>query len=286
MKRLIVVGFCLFFSLHSFANEKAELAAAAYAKRDFTADGVKKAQEATTLYAEAVAAETDPVMQLTLMQELATAHYFLGTAMSNKDDRKVQHQVAMDLNDQVMIRLGVQPDLAPELTDAQINSISNNLSAREELLLADAMYSKGINLAQWGNLNGIASSIGELPVVLGLMERVEMLGYADIHEYGPYRTIGRIKFMLPAILGGDLVDSERYLKDAFRKTLVEGQRYSLNAYNNIYLAETLYKKGKETQAIRLLEMFVAADPSTLKANHEPENAEALKTAEALLNDWK
>ncbi len=286
MKQCLVVALCLTFSINIFANSKADEAAAAYAQRDFNEAGVKNAQNAVSLYQEAIAAEADSLAKLTLKLDLATAHYFLGTAMEDKDERKAQHQSAMDVADEIMQEMGVQPDQAPELTQAQVTALLNKMTDEEELILSDAMYSKGINLAQWGNLNGIASSIGKLPVVLGLMERVEMLGYESIHEYGPYRTIGRINFKLPKLLGGDLDKSEQYLKDAYRKTLVKGQRYSVNGYNNIYLAETLYKRGKETKAIELLDYFLAADPTTLKENSEPENLEALRVAQELADDWK
>ncbi len=286
MKQSLLVALCLVFSLNSFANQKADEAAAAYAQRDFDEAGVKNALQAVDLYKEAVVAETDAVTKLNLQLDLASAHYFLGTAMDQKNDRKAQHQNAMDVADEVMIAMGVQPDDASEMSQQQVTALLNKLTDDEELILADAMYSKGINLAQWGNLNGIASSIGKLPIVLGLMERIDMLGYSSIHEYGPYRTIGRINFKLPKLLGGDLDKSEKYLKDAYRLTLVEGQRYSVNGYNNIYLAETLYKLGKETQAIKLIDLFLAADPSTLKVNNEPENNEALRVAQELADNWK
>ncbi len=286
MKQSLVVGLCLVFSLNTFANPKADEAAAAYAQRDFNAAGVLKVQESVTLYGEAIAVETDAMGKLNLMLDLASAHYFLGTAMETKNDRKTQHQNAMDVADDIMSAMGVDPVKAPELTKDQVTALQNKMTDAEELVLSEAMYSKGINLAQWGSLNGIASSIGKLPVVLGLMERIEMLGYESIHEFGPYRTIGRINFMLPGLLGGDLDKSEEYLKNAYRNTLVEGERYSINGYNNIYLAETLYKKGAETQAIKLIETFLAADPGTLNADSEPENREAFRVAQELADDWK
>lgn len=287
MSKHLTLALCLIFSVHtSYANQKAELADATYAQRDFNEAGVKKALEAVTLYGEAVAEEADSLAKLNLMLAQATAHYFLGTAMSVKDDRKAQHRAAMDVSDAIMTEMGVNAAKAHELTNQEISDILGRLEADQELILADAMYSKGINLAQWGSLNGLSSSIGQLPVVQGLMQNIEKLGYAQIAEYGPYRTLGRIQFKLPPILGGNLKESEKFLKSAYRKTLVSGQKYSLNAYNNIYLAETLHKQGKENQAIKLLQTFLAADPLTLKADSEPENREAIRLAEKLMDDWK
>lgn len=285
MKQCLLGAICLLFSTIVFANT-AEEAAAAYALRDYDAAGIQSAQKAVELYAQAISSESDETTKLNLMLDLSSAHYFLGTALDNKDDRKAEHQKAMDMADQVMSAFGVSADKAAQLSDAEITELLNKLDEQQEFILADAMYFKGINLAQWGNLNGIASSIGKLPSVLGLMERVEKLGYEYIHDYGPYRTIGRINYKLPGILGGDLKKSEKYLQDAYRKTLVPGQRYSINGFNNIYLAETLYKQGKETQAKKLLDIFLKADPTTLHADSEPENKEAFRLAKELADSWK
>lgn len=52
MKQCLVVALGLIFSIASFANQKAEEAAAAYALRDFNTAGVKNALEAVSLYKE------------------------------------------------------------------------------------------------------------------------------------------------------------------------------------------------------------------------------------------
>lgn len=286
MYRYLIVALSLVLSINVNANVKADEAAAAYAERDFNEAGVKKAELAARLYAEAVSVETDQLTKLTLMRDQATAYYFLGTAKKDKDVRMAQHQKAIELSDAILVELGVDPKTAHEMNQDQVTDILNKYDENFEYVVADAMYSKGVNLGQWGRLKGISSSIGRLPIVLGLMERVEMMGYESMHEYGPYRTIGRINFILPKLLGGDLKKSEQYLKDAFRKSLAEGQKYSLNGYNNIYFAETLYKLGKENQAKRVIDLFLAADPLTLKENYGPENRDTIRQAEKLRDDWQ
>lgn len=285
MHRFLLAA-CLLFTVQSFGNTKADEAAAAYSLREYNEAGLKNVQEAVNLYVEAIQIETDDLKKRQLMLDLATAYYFQGQALEKKDDRKQAHQNAMDVADKIMTAMGVDASTAHELTQAQINDLLNKFDEDNETVLADAFYTKGINLGQWGRLNGVASSIGRLPVVLGLMDRIEMMGYESIHEYGSYRTIGRTNFVLPKIFGGDLAKSEKYLKDAYRQTLVEGQRYSLNPYNNIYLAETMYKAGKETQAKNLLDTFLAADITTLKQGQDPENREAMRVAQELADDWK
>lgn len=282
-----LMALCLVFSFQANANNtKADEAAAAYAMRAFDADGIKKVNEALVLYDEAIAAETDEFQKLFLTHEKATAHYFLGTALDKKQEKMDNHQIAMDIADGVMKAMGVEAKTAHELDDTQIADILNRLDEQSEALLADAFYSKGTNLGQWGNLNGIATSIGRLPEVLGLMDVIERMGYGEIHYYGPARTVGRANFILPKIFGGDLAKSEKLLKNAYKQTLSPGTKYSVNGYNNLYLAETMYKRGKENQAIKLLETFVAADLSTLSEGNEPENKEAIRAAQELLDDWK
>ncbi len=272
--------------LHSFANEKATQAYEAYEQRDYSQAGTKKVEEAIALFSEAIDAESDPAQVRELKVAQTSAYYFLGTAINDKDGQLAAHESAMAIADSLMEEMGVDSEQAHELSQNEIAQIKNSLDENEELTLAEAMYSKGISLSQWGKLKGISSSIGRLPEVLGLMDRIEMMGYESIHEYGPYRTIGRINFVLPKLFGGDLKKSEQYLKDAYRNTLPDGEQYSTNGYNNIYLAETLHKLGKENQAIRLLETFVSADFSTLADGSEPENREALRIAEELIKDWK
>ncbi len=268
-----------------FGNELAQQAESAFALRDYNPAGVEKVKEAISLFDQALAVETDQNLKLSITNAQVSAYYFLGSALTVVDEKKAAHEKAMKLADSVMDSMGVNSQKAHELSQTQVNELMNKLSDEQEVLMTEAMYSKGISLAQWGSLNGIASSIGKLPEVLGLMDRIEWMGYSSIHEYGPYRTIGRINFMLPKLFGGDLEKSEDFLKRATQNTLAEGQKYSLNGFNNVYFAETLYKLGKETQAKRLLEIFINADFSTLTPGKEPENREALRLAKDLFDNW-
>ena len=282
----VLVALCLVLSATQvFGNEKAKQAEEAYALRDYTEAGIDNTQTAVTLYNEIIGIEGDEVAKMNYQNKLASAYYFLGSALDKKNDKKAAHQNAMDVADEIMTTLGVDSDSAHELSDSEIAAIKNNLDDDRELLLAEAMYSKGISLAQWGNLNGIASSIGRLPEVIGLMEKIEALGYASINEYGPWRTIGRINFVLPSLFGGDMAKSEDFLKRATLESLAPGKKYSINGYNNIYFAETLYKRGKENQAKAIIKAFRAADFDTLAEGSEPENREALRLADELATDW-
>jgi tetratricopeptide (TPR) repeat protein len=285
VSRYILSAALVFSAQIGFASSLLEQADQAYAQRDYNDQGVKMVEQAIELYEQAMGEATDELDRLLILKQQATAYYFLGSSLSTTNTKKAAHETAMALAEQSMDILGVDGKKAHQLTHSQVNDIMNKLSDDQQLLLAEAMYAKGISLAQWGNLSGIASSIGRLPEVLGLMDRIEMLDKSHINQYGPYRTIGRINFVLPSLFGGDLAKSEEYLNQAYRLTLADGQRYSTNGYNNLYLAETLHKRGKETQAKRLLETFLNADFSTLAEGNEPENREALRVAQDLFESW-
>lgn len=284
--KFTAVTAALLFSLTASANELFQQGLEAYKLRDYNLEGTQKVEEAIALFEQALAAETDEILRLEIQGQKTTAYYFLGSALPDVADQKAAHEKAMALAEASMQSLGVDGKKAHQLTPNQVADLMNTLSEDQRLILAEAMYAKGISLAQWGNLNGVASSIGRLPEVVGLMDRVEMLGMPGIHEFGPFRTIGRINFVLPALFGGDLAKSEEVLTQAYRETLAPGQRYSINGYNNLYLAETLHKRGKETQAKRLLETFLQADFATLAVGSEPENREALRLAQTLLESWQ
>ncbi|MCB0377195.1 MAG: hypothetical protein KDD33_01755 [Bdellovibrionales bacterium] len=284
-KLLLALG--LVFSIQAQANqENAKAAEDAYNLRDYTEAGVANAQTAADLYQDLIDSETDEEVKMSYMTKQASAYYFIGSADDDKKTQIAAYEKAMEISDNLQTMLGVDKDKSHQLDEKQVADIKNSLSDTKEALLAEAWYNKGISLAQWGNLKGISTSIGKLPVVIGHMENIERLGYADIHEYGPYRTVGRIRYKLPAILGGDLEESEQYLKDATTKTLAPGQRYSINGYNNLYFAETLYKRGKENAAKTLLKAFIKADFATLAVGNEPENREALRIANELAVDWQ
>jgi hypothetical protein len=285
MIQLLISGLLL-FSTNASAATSIEQARQAYAQRDFNDAGIKKVREAITLYEKALLEISADTTRRDVNQALADAHYFLGTAVSKNSEKKSEHQMGMDLADQIINNLGADAENIHKASQADVTALLNRLNETEEMQLAQAMYSKGVNLAQWGKLNGIASSINRLPVVLGLMERIEMMGYKEINQYGPDRTYGRIKFSLPGVFGGDLEESETRLKEAYRQTLAPGQRYSINGYNNIYLAETLHSRGKENQAKKILETFLAADLTTLVQGQDPENREAMRVAQDLYDSWK
>ena len=120
--------------------------------------------------------------------------------------------------------------------------------------LAKAHYFYAINLARWGNANGITSSIGKLPE---LMENLELVNTLDesVEEYGSLRTSGRVRFKVPSALarlrGLSNFSTEDALEDLFnaydnsRITVEEADvETAANTTTTIYLLDVLANLGE------------------------------------------
>lgn len=120
--------------------------------------------------------------------------------------------------------------------------------------LAKAHYFYAINLARWGNANGISSSIGKLPE---LMENLDLVNKLDetVEEFGSLRTSGRVRFKVPAALarlrGLSNFSTEDALDDLFkafdnsRITVEEADvETSSNTTTTVYLLDVLAELGE------------------------------------------
>lgn len=278
----LITALSLVLSITAQAND-ANKAADYYSKRDFTADGIENVKKAVEIYDNLVASEPNADTKMTYQMKLAQSHYFLGSALEDKDERKAHHQKGVEQSDAIITGLGIEN--AHELTQEQLDQLKADLNDTQELNAANAFYYKGINMAQHGNLSGITSSIGRLPEVRGLMNSIRGLGHESLSSHGPDRTEGRIDFKVPGFLGGDIDRSEDFLKNAVKNTRAAGQNYSVNGFNNVYLAETFHKNDKEDKAEKLLKAFIDADPATLDQDSQPENRKALELAKELAEEW-
>ena len=255
-----------------------------YAQRDFNKDGIANVEKSIEYYKAAIDEESDNNKKLNLQTLLSQAYYFLGTAYEDEDVRKQSHKDGLEIAEAVVDALGVKDP--HELTKKQVEKIQAEKSVEEIQILMEAIYYEATNLAQWGRLNGITSSLGKLPEVIGNLDSIELFGYESIHHYGPYRTVGRIRFILPGLVGGDLEESEEKLKTTFKNTLADGEKYSVEGYTNVYLAETLEKRGKSSQAAQVIKAFIESDPATWAEDSIPENNQALERAKELAEEWK
>ena len=264
---------------HAFAAT-ADEAKDAFSQREFDDAGVAKAQEAADDYAQLVTETSDNALKAAYLVRGSEANYFIADASKAHDVRLSHFDTGYQLADQAVKLLGV----------ASVTSVSDadlaTLKASAELnLIADGLYFRGINLGQWGQENGVASSLGKWSELRSNMELIGKLGMDKTHEFGSFRTLGKAYAALPALLGGSMKKAESYLKQAVDGSLAPGQTYSVGAYNNIYYAQILAKTGKVDAAKTLLQGFVSADANTLNLGEIPEVRRAQNDAKELLKGF-
>lgn len=129
----------------------------------------------------------------------------------------------------------------------------------------------GINLAKFGEIDGIFKSISMLDNVIKEMEKVIELD-PSFSWGGGYRVIGRIYYKLPWFLGGDIEKSFEYLK----KALSLAPEYPLNI---LFFADTLIELKKYNMAEAELKKL----RSIISHSDSPENRDIYNQADILLN---
>lgn len=256
-----------------------EEAAKAYSQREFDSAGILKAQEAADIYAELLKTTTDEAAQITLLVGQSEALYFIGDASTDNKLKIEKHDLGLKAADKATKILGVKDVvLVPAADIAKLKA----LPEEQRKLLADALYNRGINLGKWGQANGVMTSVKRWPELRANMELLEKLGLEATHDYGAYRTLGKVYGILPSIVGGSTKKALDYLEKAVTKSAAPNANYSTNGYNNIFYAEILDKEGDTDKARAILEGFVAADPTTLNPELVPENKRAQNDAKEML----
>lgn len=255
----------------------------AYASREFSTDGITHAQTAADLYGQLATLKSEPKEKAIFLVKQSEALYFTGNATADVASKAEIHWKAYELADTAAKALGVS-----NVSEAasRVDAIKGELTTEQLALLGEALYFRGINLGQWGQANGVTSSLSRWGELKDTMLLIIDLGLAEIHQYGANRTLGRGYFKIPALLGGSMKKAEQYLKEAYVNTLDVSQKFSANGYNTLYYAELLYEIGDEDDAVAMLEAFVAADASVLNPDSLPETRAAQRDAQKLLKDWQ
>jgi hypothetical protein len=278
-----ILGFALSLTITTSSwaltnDEKRQLAEQSYSQRGYDAAGVTKAKEAVDLYNE-LAGTTQGSERGYYLAKRAEALHFVGTAMTAKNDKIKAHESGMETA-VAAIKEFTKADAA-ELEDAEIERLKK-LPEADLGSLALAVYYRAANLGQWGQANGVTTSLGRWPEMRTLLENVIKLGKKDVMEYGPYRALGRAYFKIPGLFGGDNRKSEKYLNEAVTKTQVPGKTISRNGHNNVYHAEVLAALGQKARAKALLEELIATSAADAGAEAVPEYQDAQKAAAELL----
>lgn len=253
----------------------------AYAAREYSAAGAAKSQEAADIYAQVARSATDKKTQHLALVGQSEALFFVGAANTAAEVKIEKHLAGLEIADSVVKAYGIS-----DVTNVVAIDLARlkALPADELALVGEALYYRGINLGQWGNANGVMESLGRWPELRSTMEVIVNLGVFAAHEYGAYRVLGRGYFKVPGLFGGSNKQAEKYLSAAVKFTLAPGQAFSVNGYNNLYIAELYKDIGKEKEAKEILEAFVAADAKALAPPSYVEFIETQKEARVMLND--
>lgn len=181
---------------------------------------------------------------------LARAYYFYGTKLSedDKDARKKTYDKGLQWS-----------KIAIKINDKRV----------------EGHFWYGVNLGSWGEANGVTKSLS----IRHELEDV-MLKTAKIDEEyegaGAYRVLGRMKYRLPGIFGGDNDLSIEYLRKAVKIAPTHTMNY-------VFLAETLMDEDQYVEAKKLLEKVISMDPDP---RWIPESKKDKEDARVLLEDVK
>ncbi len=271
MKNLILG--LLLVSTSAFSASVDE-AAQLYADRDRDAAGIAKAQSAADMYGQLASEAADKTVKGTYLTAQSKAIYFVGSQNKDDDAKASIHNKGKNIAKTAM-----------------------GLLAGNNALLAEATYQFGANLGKWGEAKGVTTSIGQWPTLKENMNNIiKKLKQPQVESYGAHRILGRAYYKIPKLLGGSKKKSHKYLKLAVAKTELTATKTSdknrivISSYaiNNVYLAETLIKLKKKTEAKNLLTKFITFVETNgyeaYNADLVPETMDEIVNAKKILKD--
>ena len=276
---------------------KAE-ADAQYSLRDYNPPGIEHAKAALAKFQQlqTMTTDQDQLAQATL--GVAKSLYFIGDSMDDQAQKKAIFLQGMAAADAVLKNYGIANTDVATLTPALAQDLTARFSKNKlkSDILAEALYQKAGNLGQWGQTD-VVGALFRWPELKNIADFITKISYAakdkdgkdilvpytSLHDYAPYRIVGRGYFVIPEFLGGDKKKSEQYFAVAVKGTIAvdasgKTLTFSYNGYNNNYYADTLRAVGKTQQAKDLLTAFVAADLKNAKIfPNQDEMADLVKT---------
>ncbi len=274
----------LFSSVAHAADSADQVAQAEFANRAYSAAGIVSATNAALDYDKAAQAAATPLLKAQYLIKESASYYFVGDATSDTAGKITAFLKGEGIADQAAKILGNNIDV-PSVQTPALNALKASLKPEELGLLGDALYYRAINLGQWGQANGVISSLSKWGELRHNLEIIDTLGLTAIHDYGSSRVLGRAYTKLPSLAGGDYKKALKLLSNAVSKTLVPGQIYSRDGYNNIYYADVLHELGNDDKARAILTAFVKGDPNTINPATVPELTEAQKEAKDDMAGW-
>ncbi len=241
---------------NAVAQAKFEEGKALFAQR--TAD-LATINQALSVLAAAEAEAQDKELKYDILVLACRALYFQGTHTEGKDNKKRIH------------------DAGQKKCDAA-EAVTQDYS--------ESAYFAAINLARWGQANGIVSSLFQVPTLKKYLAAAKDPSRTtrdgkdaeSVDGYGPYRTEGRMLQELPALFGGSHAESVKSLQYAVKNA-------PELAYNTVYLGDSLIKGGNaaaKAEGRKLLEDLLKKDVSAFDPSRPVETAEELQMARDVL----
>ena len=166
------------------------------------------------------------------------------------------------------------------LAQAAIDLLADkaDLAGEDKRVLATAYVNYTSNRGRWGRTRGVMKSLAHAPEVLRRSRKVIEMGFEDIFDYAPHRTIGRVNYRLGVL--GKKKDAYDHLKIAFDSTQYKDLGISRHGSNNVFYADALNKYKKDTtEACRILKTFLAQKPADLNPDRIPETEDERKDAQ-------
>jgi hypothetical protein len=243
------------FADDASARQSLENAKKLYAQRSATS--MKAVDDSLAALATAEGQAQDKELKFDILILESRALYFKGTHADGDNAKKDLHS-----------RGQAKADAAEALTSDY----------------AESAYYAGINLARWGEANGIISSVSQVPTLKKYMAKSMDRTTRDdkagetVDGFGAHRVLGRMYKKLPGLLGGSHSESVKELDKA-----VKGD--PTTALNVVYLADSLMKDGNDAEQAegrRLLTDLLAKDPSKLNADRAVEAAEEFAAGRLVL----
>ncbi len=265
MRNLLVLA-AMTMTFNVFAND-VDTADQLFAERGAA---VANAQKAADLYGQLASAASEKGEKANLLVKQSAATYYVGTKAKDDKEKMKKHEAGYNQAQKAI-------DLLKDQTDGDFDL---------EESLAKSYFYYGANLGKYGEAKGIIASLSRVPELKRNMQAISDLGMEDVEEYGANRILGRLYFKLPGFAGGDDDKSERLLKEAVENTLSDDGTVSVHGLNNLYLADTLKKNKKKTEACKLLNNFMKQDAETLLETRIPETKEEIKEAASMAKDFK
>ena len=175
------LSLCVLFSFNALSNTL-EMANDLFSKRG---EKVENSKEAASIFKALADSESDSKKKaLRRLDQAKSLYYFGGKVASKEHKKKVYTEAFQSANEAIKLMSSSKGVPAPGVE-------------KSELALAHYQYS--INLARWGQANGISASISKLNE---LVENLNLTNELDetVENFGAYRTLGRTKFKVPAAL--------------------------------------------------------------------------------------